>query len=634
MKIFAIVILLLVSTNLLGGDLKYPVSAIPSELKDKMYAVIRERKIQHKILSTGSSIYAYRLVVTILNAKAKDFAEVNVFYDKMTTIKSIKGFVYDQEGNEVKKLKQSELSDQSTYDGFSLFSDNRVKTTNLSPGIYPYTVEIEYELEMKYLYSFSDFFIYHDDEVSSQMIEYSIIYPTKLKPRYKMFKVEEPLITKIDDTTEEMKWQIINVIPEKFEPFSPPLYEVVPNISVSPLEFEYGGYAGKMDSWKNYGLWQKELNKGRSALPALTKNKINELTKGLSNDEEKAKVLYNFLQNKTRYVSIQEGVGGLQPFPASLVDEVGYGDCKALSNYMVAMLDEVGIKGYYTKIRAGKNEQDIRKDFPSHQTNHIIVAVPNKIDTLWLECTSQTNPFGYLGSFTGDRFGLMITEDGGKLVRTPAYLADQNTQFRKANVVINASGNATASITTSYSGIQYENGDLNFFVDRVDKQKEWIQSNTQIPTFDIVSYAMTQQKEMIPTAIVELELKLDRLVSVSGKRIFLTPNLMNRNNYVPEKLESRRLNVVRRTAYTDSDTIHYQLPDDFYPEYLPERVKLVNRFGEYESGFLLNQGELIYTRKMKMVKGEFPPESYNELVEFYKTVSKADNAKIVFVNKT
>ena len=109
---------------------------------------------------------------------------------------------------------------------------------------------------------------------------------------------------------------------------------------------------------------------------------------------------------------------------------------------------------------------------------------------------------------------------------------------------------------------------------------------------------------------------------------------MNRNNSVPEKLDSRKSKVVRHTAYTDTDTIHFKLPDDYYPEYLPEPVQLKTRFGEYESGLMLDQGEVIYTRRVKMIKGQFPPESYNELVDFYKAISKADNAKIVFVNKT
>ena len=78
----------------------------------------------------------------------------------------------------------------------------------------------------------------------------------------------------------------------------------------------------------------------------------------------------------------------------------------------------------------------------------------------------------------------------------------------------------------------------------------------------------------------------------------------------------------------------YHLPEEIYPEFIPEPIILKSRFGEYESGFKIDQGSLIYTRKIKMNKGEFPADSYNELIEFYKNINKADHMKMVFMNKT
>ncbi len=224
-----------------------------------------------------------------------------------------------------------------------------------------------------------------------------------------------------------------------------------------------------------------------------------------------------------------------QPFPASVVDEVGYGDCKALSNYTVALLQTVGIKGYYTIIRGGRNERAINPEFPSNQFNHIVVSVPNGKDTLWLECTSQTNPFGYQGKFTEDRWALMVTEDGGKLVRTINYQPEQNVQLRTAKIKLEESGNAKAKIRTTNKGIQYENGNLDYYISTSDKQKKWIEKNTMIPNFNIDSYSMKENKDKIPSAIVNLDLTLNRYAAVSGKRLFFTPNLMNRWSYIPEK---------------------------------------------------------------------------------------------------
>ena len=370
-------------------------------------------------------------------------------------------------------------------------------------------------------------------------------------------------------------------------------------------------------------------------MPDQLKLKVKELTTGLSSTEEKAKALYYYLQSKTRYVSIQLGIGGLQPFPATTVDELGYGDCKALSNYMVAMLKEAGIKGYYTTIMAGEDEMDVIRDFPSHQSNHVIVAVPNGKDTMWMECTSQTKAFGYMGSFTGGRTALMITDEGGKLVRTPDYTVDQNRQFRTAELSIEANGNVKAKVKTTYTGTQTENGGLDEIQDsKYEDQKKWVQSNTDIPSFNITSFTIAGNKNRIPTTVVKINLDLNRYASVSGKRLFVTPNLMNRNTYIPEKVPDRKTEVVRRNGYIDIDTINVVLPQALYPEFIPPAVKLNSRFGEYEATYAFEEGKIVYIRKLKMLKGRFPKESYNELIDFMKGVNKSDNIKLVVLNKT
>jgi len=634
-QLIGVLLVGLISNNIFAADPKYAVNSIPEDLKTGMYAVIRERDSRFYVESKGSSALHVRRVITILNSKAKQYALLTLGYDRLRKIESFKANVYDAGGNLIKKLKQTDITDESSISGYSLFEDNRIKHADLSQNTYPYTVEFEYIIRWQYLYSIPEFYLYQDDEVSTEKSSYSISYPKGLKPRYRLYKIEEPTIVAESDGRESLSWTFENIKPLKFEKIGPDFDRVVPNIKAAPVEFEFEGYAGNMNSWESFGQWQAKLNEGRDVLPESTKQVVKDLTKNLKSTEEKTKAVYHYLQSKTRYVSIQLGIGGLQPFDATVVDQTGYGDCKALSNYAVAMLREAGVKGYYTTIMAGENESDVDADFPSDQSNHIIVAVPNTRDTLWLECTSQTNPFGYLGTFTGDRKGLMITENGGKLVHTIRYGAEQNTQIRKAEVMLQLTGDATAKVTTVYSGIQYENGDLNAFLDKhPDDQRKWLQQNTFIPSFDISTFSMTNNKDKIPSGVVTVDLNLKRFATVSGKRIFMSPNLMNRSTYVPEKLESRKTSIVVRHGYLDRDTINYTLPEGIYPEYLPASVNLRTRFGEYEASYLLDQGRLIYVRKLKMNKGEFPAESYSELVEFYRNISRADNTKMVFLSKT
>ena len=63
-----------------------------------------------------------------------------------------------------------------------------------------------------------------------------------------------------------------------------------------------------------------------------TITKVKELVKDLKTVEEKAKKVYEFVQNKTRYIGVQIDIGGWSPITADRVDISGYGDCKGLTN--------------------------------------------------------------------------------------------------------------------------------------------------------------------------------------------------------------------------------------------------------------------------------------------------------------
>lgn len=612
---------------------RYPVSAIPEELKKGACAVVREDRMTFTIHTRSTATLHAHLVVTIFNEKGKEFATETVFHDNtLEKIISLKAQVFDANGELIKRLRNSDIKDESAFEG--LYSSSRVKIADLRQARYPYTVEFEYEVAYKYLYAVPGSAIDQFEDVSVQHASYQLRFPEALKPRYKTYNITEPPKFEQDHNAASLTWEFGNIKARKFEPHSDEL-KVIRRIEVAPSAFEFEGYAGTMETWDEFGKWIATLNKGRNKLPEETKKTIRDIASQYASREEKVKALYEYMQNKTRYVSIQLGIGGLQPFEADVVDKTGYGDCKALSNYMLAMLECINIKGNYALILAGDDPEELPTDFPSAQFNHVIAAVPNGADTLWLECTSQTNPFGYLGTFTGDRKALFITDDGAAIVNTIRYPTSANLQSTAADVKLNTAGQATASIRRSFSGLQYENNDLHFYVTgKYDEQKEWLEDNIDIPSFDIKSFSIKNIKDKNPSAVVTADLIMDRYAAVTGKRIFLTPNLMNRNSFIPEKIEARKTDIVETMGYVDLDTIRYELPEGIYPEFLPEDILIESRFGMYEAHFVIEQGRLTYTRKIQINKGTFPASSYQEMIDFYRGVAKADNTKLVFISKT
>ena len=95
----------------------------------------------------------------------------------------------------------------------------------------------------------------------------------------------------------------------------------------------------------------------------------------------------------------------------------------------------------------------------------------------------------------------------------------------------------------------------------------------QNPSIRCRGFSMINKKDIIPSAVVNADLVIKRFATVSGKRIFLTPNLLNRSTYIPEKLETRKTNVVIRKPFTDLDTIRYHLPKEFILNFYPSLQK-------------------------------------------------------------
>ncbi|MDQ3682676.1 MAG: hypothetical protein M3352_06345, partial [Bacteroidota bacterium] len=392
-------------------------------------------------------------------------------------------------------------------------------------------------------------------------------------------------------------------------------------------------YKGNMSSWKEFGKFLYTLNQTRDVLPENIKNKVHQLTDNLSNEKEKIKALYNFLQQNTRYISIQLGIGGWQPFDAAYVANKGYGDCKALSNYMYSLLKEVKINSLYALIKAGKGDHYLIEDFPSNQFNHAILCVPLKNDTIWLECTSQTTPAGYMGEFTGNRKALVIDENGGTLVKTPRYGLTENLQLRSIVGKLEKDGSMNAKIVTRYRSIQQDG--LHQLINGLSKEKmkETLQEGLEFATYNIIDFKYVEQKQALPQIEETLEIYVSNYATFTGKRFFVTPNFLNRSVAKLNQDESRKYNLSFNYAYKDVDSVEIEIPTGYEAESIPQAVSLKTKFGTYNSQVRLDGNKIFYIRERQQFAGTFLTAEYEELVKYYSDIYKADHSRVVFVSK-
>ncbi len=487
--------------------------------------------------------------------------------------------------------------------------------------------------QYKGLLSFPGWVPFSGFNISSQQSSLEIIAPQNYDIRYQELNIESTAKEKIVDGKKIISWDFGSFEAMEREPRMPYQQHILPTVLTAPSNFEMEGYEGSMKDWASFGLWEKQINDGRDILPTEYANKIKTIIGDESSRIEKIRKIYNHLQANTRYISIQLGIGGWQTFPATEVASKGYGDCKALSNYMKSMLKSIDIESYYTLVKAGRNTANINKDFPSNQFNHMILCVPNYQDTIWLECTSQDAPFGFLGSFTDDRDVLVINDTGGGIAHTKIYGKENNLQKQNTNVDLNENGSASVSFSIVCSGLQYENYSGLLDIGE-SEQKKWLYKNLDLPGFELLEFKFDQQKNMIPEVSAAIDVTINRIASVSGKRLFFQPNVVNKSNTISIPQKERKFDFVLHYPFEDIDTVLIQIPEGFHLEFTPEKTSIESPYGYYESQVFAEEGKISYMRKFSLVKGTFPPEEYINYVKFINKVAKADKSKLVLVKST
>ena len=628
-----IYVLLCLSANVLAGDGDYAVGKIPAELLKNADVVKRMEEVRFEVVDPAKSRLYHKYALTILNENGDKYARLVLGYDKLREIKSMDGKLYDTDGKKIKELKKSEIKDLSGTSDISLMDDNRIKAHSFFHRLYPYTVEYESEVQLTGSFFFPAWDPLDNERISVMQSAMTVVAPVDFVIRYKAFNYKNGPTVQNEKSSTIYRWEAKNLEAIELEYAYPSWDYLAPMVYLAPAKFALEKYEGDMSTWQSFGKFIYSLNEGRDKLPDAIKQKVHELADKVSDPKEKISILYRYMQENTRYISIQLGIGGFQPFDAAYVAMKKYGDCKALSNYMYSLLKEAGIPACYTLVKAGKGATYLREDFPSNQFNHAILCVPLQKDTVWLECTSQTLPAGYLSSFTADRPVLIINENGGKLVRTPVYSISQNTQVRNVIASVNAEGFLNADIKTAYRAVQQDN--LHHLIHDLSKEKqlEYLKEEIELPHYDVVKFDYKEHPSALPSIDEDLELTALNYASITGKRLFVTPNVISRSGTKLKKDETRKYPVSFSYAYQDIDTAAIKVPAGYQPEAVPAPVNLDTKFGKYSSSVEVKGDQILYYRSMEKFSGEFPASDYNDLVKFYEQIYKSDRSRIVLVKK-
>lgn len=634
MKLSVLICMLLSGIYAMAGEhVSYDAASIPVSLLPNANAVTRLTEKEMIIRSLDEVVEKSHVVITVLNKEGDQYGTLILHSSKLNHLDEVYGYIYDKNGKQKDKIKRSDFSTQNASLQPGFYNDEKIMGYAASFRDYPYTIEFFSTVTISHTFRLPHWEARAGMDCAVEKALLSIHYPADIPVHVHAYNTTAaPVVTKEKDIITRT-WAVTDVPAEREEPFIKASYEGSPAIMITPEQFLLDGHKGSARDWRAFGRFIYELNKGRDELTEDKQQYIRELTTGLSDTREKVKALYRYMQNNTRYVLIVYGIGGWQTLDAKFVCNNQYGDCKALSNYMMSMLKAAGITAYPVIISAGRTDFAEMEDSPVNNFNHVIICVPDDKDTIWLECTSNNLPDGYLGAFTGNRRGLMCTPEGGYPVATPVYNSVTNMIVHKAAATCNEDGSLSYDLDNTYTGVSAE-GLLGYASLSGTGKDHFIHERFDIPSYVATGYQLERADARNLLGYREqVHIDAANRMQKAGSMKLLNADL------VPLSLPFRTLATERKQpftflwGYTICDTFTIRIPEHMTVASLPKSLSLHEPFGTFDLQLEQHDGEVIITRKLILKEGTYAPEQYVACEEWASRVTSPVNCKIMLRGK-
>jgi transglutaminase-like putative cysteine protease len=237
------------------------------------------------------------------------------------------------------------------------------------------------------------------------------------------------------------RWEVSNVPRMYSEPNMPPLYTVVQRLLISTIP-----------DWKYVSKWYWNLSESHFATSPDMEAKVADLTKGITDREEKIRAIFRFVSQEIRYmgITVEKEAPGYEPHDAKDTFEQRHGVCRDKAALLVAMLRAAGFQAYPVLIHNGpKKDEEVPQPF----FNHAVSAVRNDDGTYTLMDSTDENTKQLFPAYLCNQSYLVATPEGDTLLTSPIVPATENLMHVSTEARVAADGTLTGSAELKFDGI-------------------------------------------------------------------------------------------------------------------------------------------------------------------------------------
>ena len=221
-------------------------------------------------------------------------------------------------------------------------------------------------------------------------------------------------------------WNSLELSAQKVEPLLLP--------RGAPFRFQIGraGEVTDFKSWSDVAELMAPLYKQAAVLPKSgpLRDEVEKIRQSAKTDKERAQMALQLVEERIRYVALSMGLGGYVPATAETTWSRRFGDCKAKTVLLLALLHELGIEADAVLVHSSIGDALPERLPMVSYFDHVIVRAKVGGKTYWLDGTRTGD--GDLDRIPVRNFewGLPLIANARLVAIVPQQLAAPDTETR------------------------------------------------------------------------------------------------------------------------------------------------------------------------------------------------------------
>jgi hypothetical protein len=616
-------------TGLLDGEIKSAIAAAPSASQWPNSNYARLLDIGNvTVKSDGTIIAKYRLSYKLFNERARDLAEVNLPYNaSYQQIHVLSARTIRKDGSIV-EVKPEDIRVSSPYHDYLMYDDAQGVGFSMPAVEDECVIDYTWEEITRPLLMPGQFWTYWGFSGLEPvgLCRYVLKAPADKKLNFKVYnddtlKPTETLST--DGKTKTYAWERSNLKPIEVEPAMPHMSEVGSWMEVSSL-----------DSWQDVAHWFWGLQSPQAhATPAIQAT-VTGLIAGKATDDEKARAIYDWVANRTRYVGLEFGLSAFRPHSATEVHDKRYGDCKDKANLLITMLGLAGIKARPALLHADERRLTDSGLPTLNAFNHCIALATVGGKDVWLDATAETCSYGDI-PYSDRGVQAMVVGDGkGEFKTIPDYQPQENGVDVRSKITLQADGSALADYEVTMRGESGQSLRATVRALTPAERKEMMVKMAQrfATGATLKDYSLPDGTEKAGPFVFKMTTSAPTFAEPADDLLIVPIGIAgNAPQSSPYTQDKRTWPIVEEDASLTHSETTVVLPAGYAAGKLPADLNMTNALQEYHRTLKHSpDGRAITIVSDMLVRpGRIPAADYEKLRQYYDTLVKSANQKIV-----